>query len=56
MLKGNQIIRIGVGILGLSLILAHTANIPHEISAFFMGLGCSLSFVGTGKSISLKEG
>ncbi|WP_165921081.1 hypothetical protein [Paenibacillus albiflavus] len=49
MLKGIQIIRLGVIITAISLIITHTVGLPHEFTAFFMGLGCSLSLVGAGK-------
>ena len=49
MLKGIQIIRIGLLITAVSLILTHTAGFPHEFTSFFMGMGCSLSLVGAGK-------
>ena len=49
MLNGIQIIRIGLLITAISLILTHTAGFSHEFTSFFMGMGCSLSFVGGGK-------
>ena len=52
MLKGIQIIRIGLIITAITLILTHTVGVSHEITSFFMGLGCSLSLVGAGKRLS----
>jgi hypothetical protein len=49
MLKGIQIIRIGLLITAVSLILTHTVDFPHEFTSFFMGMGCSLALVGAGK-------
>ena len=49
MLKGIQIIRIGLLITAISLILTHTVGFSHEFTSFFMGMGCSLSLVGSGK-------
>jgi hypothetical protein len=49
MFKGIQIIRIGVGVLAVALVISHTVSLSHEIIAFFMGMGCSLSLVGAGK-------
>jgi len=49
MLKGIQIIRIGLAITVISLGLTHVVGLPHELSSFLMGMGCSLSLVGAGK-------
>ena len=49
MLKSIQIIRIGVGVLAVSLIVSHAIGLSHELTSFFMGMGCSLSLVGAGK-------
>ena len=49
MLKGIQIIRIGVAVTAISLIITHTVGLPHEFTSFLMGMGCSLGLVGAGK-------
>ena len=49
MLKGVQILRIGVVITAVSLAASHGLGIAHELTTFLMGLGCSLSLVGAGK-------
>lgn len=49
MLKGIQILRIGIAVTSITLGIAHAFDISHGISAFFMGLGCSLTIVGAGK-------
>ena len=49
MLKGIQIIWLGLAIGAISLILTHTVGIAHEFSSFFLGMGFSLSLVGAGK-------
>ena len=49
MLKGVQILRIGVVITAVTLVASHGLGIAHEFTAFLMGVGCSLSLVGAGK-------
>ena len=49
MLRGIQILRIGIAVTSITLGIAHAFDISHGISAFFMGLGCSLTIVGAGK-------
>ena len=49
MLKGIRISMIGVAIMAISLIITHSVGLPHEISSFLMGMGCSISIVGAGK-------
>ena len=49
MLKSVQIVRIGVAVTAISLIMAHVAGFPHELTSFWMGMGCSLSIIGEGK-------
>ena len=52
MLKGIQILRIGLLITAITLGIAHIFNISHDFLAFFVGLGCSLTLVGTGKQFA----
>ncbi|MCL2049396.1 MAG: hypothetical protein FWG87_11800 [Defluviitaleaceae bacterium] len=49
MYNGIKLIRLGVGILAVSLITSHAFGLPHEATSFLMGMGCSLSIVGAGK-------
>ncbi|MCL1789311.1 MAG: hypothetical protein FWG33_03055 [Oscillospiraceae bacterium] len=49
MLKGLQIIRIGLITFTVSLMITHTVGGFHELTAFLSGLGVSLSLVGAGK-------
>ena len=49
MVKGILIIRVGIVITAVTLLLTHSIGLPHGLSAFFMGMGCSLSLVGAGK-------
>ena len=49
MLKSIQIIRVGIVITAVSLLITHTVGLSHGVTAFFMGMGCSLSLVGAGK-------
>jgi len=48
MLKGIQIIGIGLFINGISYLINLT-GFSHELSLFFLGMGCSLVLVGAGK-------
>ena len=49
MLKGIQIMRIGLLVTALALLVTHTTEVSHGLTAFSMGMGCSLSLVGAGK-------
>jgi len=49
MIKGIQIIMIGLIITAISLIITHIVGLCHEISSFLLGMGLSLSLVGAGK-------
>ena len=49
MLKGNQILRIGVIIYAVSLFISHSIGFSEAFTSFFMGMGCGLGLVGAGK-------
>ena len=49
MLKGNQIFRIGIIILAISLTTSHSVGLSEVFTNFFLGAGCGLALVGTGK-------
>lgn len=49
MLKGIQIMRVGLTIFVIALVMNHTIELFREFTAFFSGVGCSISIVGAGK-------
>ena len=49
MLKGFQIIRLGLLITAFSLVITPTIGFSPEFTSFVMGMGYSLSLVGAGK-------